>query len=106
MQFTVTKRSEEMKSTQESNDQLQEALQKAQIYVLGVCDDAFDREKAQVFHLHLKLDLSELEFFKVMVDGRLVIMEETKSSFADDRTKEDHADDTNLIVINDDKNEE
>lgn len=41
-----------------------------------------------------------------MVDGRLVIMEETKSSFADDRTKEDHADDTNLIVIIDDKNEE
>lgn len=45
-------------------------------------------------------------FFKVVVDGRLVDMEETKPSPGDDLTKEDCADDTNLGVVDKDKNDE
>lgn len=106
LQSTVTKKSEEMKSTQESNGQLQKALQKAQINVQDVCDDAFDKEKTQVLCLHPRLDFSELDFFKVVVDGYLVDMKETEPSSADDRTKEYHADGTNLLVVNKDNNEE
>lgn len=63
-----------MEFTQELNDQLQKALQKAQIDVLDIGDDVFDRAKAQVLCLHPGVDLSELYFFKVAVDGRSVDM--------------------------------
>lgn len=52
------------------------------------------------------LDLLEMDFFKVMVDGRLVDMEETESSPTNDMTKEDCVDDTNPEVVGEDKNEE
>lgn len=95
-----------MKSTQELNDQLQTALQKAQIDVLDVGNDAFDRETTQVLWLHPKLDLSELDIFKVVVDVLLVDMEETKPFSVDDRAEEDHVDDTNLKSFKEDKNKE
>lgn len=47
-----------------------------------------------------------MHFFKVVVDGHLMDMEETESSPADDLTKDDYADDTKLVVISEDKNEE
>lgn len=106
LQSTVIKQSKEMKSTQESNDQLQKALQKSQIDVLDAGDDTLDSVKAQVLCLHPMLDLSELDFFKVVVDGRLVDMEETEPSPADDLAKEDCVDDTNHEVVNEDNNEE
>lgn len=56
--------------------------------------------------LHPMLDLLEMDFFKVMVDGRLVDMEETESSPTNDMTKEDCVDDTNPEVVGEDKNEE
>lgn len=46
LQSIITKKSKEMKSTWESNDQLHKALQKAQLDVLDESDDAYDREKA------------------------------------------------------------
>lgn len=102
LQSTFTKQPEEMKSTWESNDQ----LQKDQFDVLDVGDDAFDRAKAQVSCLHPDFYLCEMDFFKVVVDGRLMDMEETESSPADDLTQDDCADDTSLEVVDGDKNEE
>lgn len=64
-----------MKSNRESHDQLQKALQKAQIDILG-------------------LDLPEIDFCKVMVDGCLMDMEEIELSPADDLTKENRTNDT------------
>lgn len=56
-----------MKSTRETNNQLQKALQKSQIDVLDVVDDAFDKAKAQVLFLHPELNVSRMNFFKVVV---------------------------------------
>lgn len=84
---------------------MQKALQKAQIEIRDAGDEAFDREKAQVLCLHHGLDLSEMDFFKVVMDGRLVDMEETEPSPADDRSKEYRVDDISLKVVDGDKNE-
>lgn len=85
---------------------MQKALHKAQIDVLYADDDAFNKAKAQVLCLHPELDLSEMDFFKVVVDGRLIDMEEIEPSSTDDLTKEDRVDDINLKVVDVDKNEE
>lgn len=95
-----------MKSTRESNDQLQKALQKFQIEVLDADDNAFNKAKVQVLCLHPRLDLPEMDFSKVVVDSRLVEMEEIESSLADDLARENHADNTKLAVVDEDKNEE
>lgn len=102
----ATKQSEEMELTQESNDQLHKALQKAQLDILDVGDDAFDKEKAQVLSPHPGVDFSEMDFFKVVMDSRLVGMEEINPSSDDDQAKEDDANGTGLRVINEDNNEE
>ena len=39
-------------------------------------DEAFERAKAQVVCLKSDLNMSEMDFFKTVVDGRLVDMEE------------------------------
>lgn len=56
--------------------------------------------------LHPGLDLSKMDFFKVVVDDRLADMEETEPSPADDLTKEDRADKINPKSVDKDKNKE
>lgn len=44
--------------------------------MLSIDDEAFKRVKVQALCIIPDLDMSEIEFFKTMVDGRLMDMEE------------------------------
>lgn len=68
---------------------MQSSLQKAQNDIFDAGDAAFDREKAQASCLCPDLDLSEMDFFKVVVNGHIVDMEEVEPSLTDDSIQED-----------------
>lgn len=84
LKFTIYQQSEKMKSLQDSNVQLQSSLQKSQIDVFDAGDTTFDRAKAQTLCLYHDLDLSEMDLFKVVVNGHLMDMEESKPSHTDE----------------------
>lgn len=76
-----------MKSLQDSNVQLQSSLQITQIDVLDTGDAAFDRAKDQALCLYPDLDLSSIDFFKVVANGHLMDMEEAEPSPTGDPTR-------------------
>ena len=63
-----------------SNSELTESLKRAQIEVLSAGDEAFDKAKDQVLCLYPSLDLSEVDYFKVVQDVRLVDLEELEKT--------------------------
>lgn len=81
-------------------------MQKSQIDVLDAGDAAFDREKAQALCLYPDFDLSEMDFFKVLVNGHLMDMEKVDPSPTDDPIQEDCAAVSNPEVRGEDKDEE
>lgn len=60
----------------DSNEDLRESLRKSQIEVLTTGDEAFDKAKEQVLCLYPKVDFSEVDFHKVVHDGRLVELQD------------------------------
>ncbi|KAL5082740.1 hypothetical protein RYX36_011161 [Vicia faba] len=54
---------------------LQQSLEKSQMFVLNVRDMYFGRDKDQVICLYPTLDISSVDFFKSIVDGKLVDMD-------------------------------
>lgn len=58
------------------NETLKKSLQDAQVDLLSAGDGAFERAKAQALCIMPDLDVSKMDFFKVVVDGQLVDMEE------------------------------
>lgn len=49
--------------------------------LLSAGDEAFERAKAQALCLQPDLNVSEMDFFKTVMDGRLVDMEEASPKF-------------------------
>ena len=72
----LTKLSDALKLSEDSWAELAGSLEKAQIDILSAGDIAFDRAKEQVLCLHPGLDISEIDYFKEVQDGRLVDMVE------------------------------
>ena len=66
-------------------------MQRDQIEVLDASDATFDKAKSQTLCLYLDLDLSEMDFFKVVVDGHLVDREEVEPSLINDLVQDDRA---------------
>lgn len=58
------------------NETLKKSLQNAQVDFLSFGDDAFERAKAQALCIMPDLDVKRTNFFKTMVDGQLVDMED------------------------------
>lgn len=85
---------------------MQSSLQKSQINILDTDDAAFDRAKAQGLCLYPDLDLFEMDFFKFVVNGHLVVMEEADPSPTNDLIQEDRVINSNPEVVGGDKNEE
>lgn len=81
-------------------------MQKAHIDVLNAVDSSFHREKAQALCLYPDLDLSEMDFFKVVINAHLVYMEEVKPSPTNDPIQEYRAAVSNLEDEGEDKDEE
>ena len=73
-QSALSKLSDALKLSEDSKAELKGSLEKAQIDILTVGDVAFDRAKEQVLCLHPGLDISEIDYFKEVHDGRLVDM--------------------------------
>lgn len=95
-----------MKSIQDSNDQLRSSLQKAHIDVLDAGNAAFDREKVCALCLYPVIDLSEIDFFKVVGNDHLVDMDKTEPSPTNDLIQEDRVVDSNPEVAGEHKDEE
>lgn len=91
LKSTVNKQYEEIKSIQFSNVQLQSSLQKAQIDVLDAGNTAFNKAKAQALCLYPDLDLSQMDFFKVVVNGHLVDIEQVEPFLTNHMIQEDGA---------------
>lgn len=102
----INQQSQKMKSLQDSNVQLQSSLQKDQIDVLDAGDAAFDREKAQALCLYPDIDLSEIDFIKVVVNGHLMDMEEFGPSPTNDPIQEDCTTVSNPEARGEDKDKE
>lgn len=58
------------------NRTLNKSLQEAQVELLSDGDEAFEMDKTQALCLKPDLDVSEMDLFKAVVDGRHVGMEE------------------------------
>lgn len=67
---------QEVEQTRTLNETLKKSLQDAQVDLLYAGDQAFERAKAQALGITPDLDVSRMNFFKVVVDGKLVDMEE------------------------------
>ena len=79
---SLTQLIDKLKSTKTANDDLKEALNKSQMEVLSTMDKAFNRAKDQTLYLYLDLDLSQMDYFKVVQDGRLVDLEEVDKTLS------------------------
>lgn len=77
---------QEIEQTWTLNETLKKSLQDAQVDLLYAGDQAFERAKAQALCIAPDLDVSRMDFFKVVVDGKLVDMEE--SSLEAERLKD------------------
>lgn len=73
----------------DSNEKLHKTLQEAQVDILSSSDEAFEKAKAQALFLYPVLNVFEMGFFKTVVDGRLVNMEEDQSSPNVETSKDD-----------------
>lgn len=51
-------------------------MQDAQVNFLSTGDEGFERAKAQALYIIPGLDMSKMVFFKTVVDGQLVDMDE------------------------------
>src|ERR1043165_2893541 len=71
--------STKLQDSEKSCSELKDALKKSQMDVLDAGDLAFDRAKAQVNCLYPDIDISEVDFFKTIVDGKLVEVDEDDS---------------------------
>lgn len=80
LKSTVNQQFEKINSLQDLNVQLQNSLQKAESDVLDTSDIAFDWSKSQTLFIYPELDLPEMDFFKVVVNGLLVDIEEAEFS--------------------------
>lgn len=67
---------QEVEQAQELNETLKKSLLEAHVDMLSVGDKGFERAQAQELCLKPDLNVSEMDFFKTMVDGRLMDMEE------------------------------
>lgn len=81
-------------------------MQKAQIDVLDAYNVVFDRAKAQALCIYLDLDLSDMDFLKIVIHGDLVHMEEAKPFPIDDPIQEDRDVVSNPEVEGEDKDDE
>ena len=68
-----------LQDSEKSCSELKDALKKSQMDVMDAGDLAFDRAKAQVACLYPDMDISEVDFFKTIVDGKLVEADEEDS---------------------------
>ncbi|CAI8588137.1 unnamed protein product [Vicia faba] len=91
----------EVKATKDSNDELHKALKKSQVDILSVGDEVFERTKEKVLCLHHGLDLSEVDYFKVVQDGRLMDLEEVVTTIP----VEPNPEATVVKVVNDGKDD-
>lgn len=55
---------------------LKKSFQDARVDLISAGGEAFERSKAQALWIMLYLDMSKMDFFMVVVDGKLVDMEE------------------------------
>lgn len=67
---------QEAEQAQAVNETLKKSLQDVLVDFLSVGDDAFERAKAQVLCIIPDLDVTRMDFFKTVVDGKLVDMED------------------------------
>ena len=65
-----------MEQARALNETLKKSLQDAQVDLLSTGDEAFERAKTQALCIMSGLDVSKMDFFKTVVDGQLVDMEE------------------------------
>src|ERR1051325_200889 len=71
--------STKFQDSEKSCSELKDALKKSQMSMLDAGDLAFDRAKAQVNCLYPDIDISGVDYFKTIVDGKLVEVEEDDS---------------------------
>lgn len=87
------------------NETLKKSLQDAQVDFLSAGDEAFERAKAQDLCIASYLDVSRMDFFKVVVGGQLVDMEEVspkieglKDVMVDNPTSEAQVDNHEILI--------
>ncbi|KAL5060094.1 hypothetical protein RYX36_031698 [Vicia faba] len=76
LQASESKISKELDMGKKSCADLQQSLERSRIDALNARDVAFDGEKDQVMYLYPTLDVSSVDFFKSVMDGKLVDMED------------------------------
>ncbi|KAL5065925.1 hypothetical protein RYX36_027662 [Vicia faba] len=72
LQASESKLSKELDITKKSCADLQQSLERSRMDVLNIGDMAFNRVKDQVICLYPTLDISYVDFFKSIVDGKMV----------------------------------
>ncbi|KAL5052678.1 hypothetical protein RYX36_033360 [Vicia faba] len=84
LKASESKLSKEFDMTKKSCADLQQSLERSRMDGLNVGDMAIDREKDQVMGLYPTLDISSVDFFKIIMDGKLVDMEDVDGSSVTD----------------------
>ncbi|KAL5059656.1 hypothetical protein RYX36_031260, partial [Vicia faba] len=85
IQASESKLIKELDTSKKSCANLQQSLERSRMDALNFGDVAFDRVKDQVMSLYPTLDISSVDFFKSIVDGKLVDMKDVDGSpVADD----------------------
>ena len=79
MEDELAQMSTKFQDSEKSCSELKDTLKKSQMGMLDAGDLAFDRAKAQVSCLYPDIDISEVDFFKTIVDGKLVEVDEDDS---------------------------
>lgn len=82
---------------------MNKSLQESRVYLLSHGDEDFERDKAQVLCLKPDLNVSQMNFFKTMVDGQLVYME--KASPEAEVSKDVTTDDLIPVVQEDEQHD-
>ncbi|KAL5081731.1 hypothetical protein RYX36_010152 [Vicia faba] len=80
LQAFESKLSKELDMAEKSCADLQQSLERSRMDMLNAGDVAFDQEKDQVMCLYLTLNISSVDFFKSILDGKLVDMEDVNGS--------------------------
>lgn len=95
-----------MDAAHESRETIQKSFQEAHVDILSTGDLVFERAKAQALGLHPRLNVSEMDFFKIVMDGRLVNMVENESSLDSDVSKDGTVGEESLEIHEEEKNED
>lgn len=76
LKMTIVGLIQDMDHARDLNGTLKKSLQDAKVNLLSTSDEAFYRAKAQALCIMSDLNVSEMDFFKTVVDDRLIDMKE------------------------------